>query len=115
MMKSEELRAIMAQCYGTEKWYRLFPTCNFLYTDGVKTFAENAEAYWLITEVFALVDGLPDDLYEIKLTVKDMEGVITIQTGKKVVRRREINFTDCPEGKWVFFYCDHVFLWHDEY
>jgi len=117
MIKSEALERIMAQCYGTEKWYRYFPNNNFLYTDGVKTFAENAEAYWFITEAFLMCSELPkDELYEIDLDVKDSKADITLKVARsKIVKKWHIDYTDCPEGHWVFFYTDHVFMWHDEY
>lgn len=116
MIKSEALERIMAQCYGTEHWYRYFPNNNFLYTDGVKTFAENAEAYWFITEVFLMVHGLPEDLYKITLKVEGSKADIIITDGDcKEVKRKHISFTDCPEGTWDFYYTDNVFLWYMEY
>ena len=117
MIKPEALERIMAQCYGTEKWYRYFPNNNFLYTDGVKTFCENAEAYWFLTEVFLMCCKLPvDELYEIDLDVKDSKADITLKVARsKIVKKWHIEYTDCPEGHWVFFYTDHVFMWHDEY
>jgi hypothetical protein len=116
MIKSKELEWIMSNCYGTEKWYRYFPNNKFLYTDGVKTFCENAEDYWFITEVFLMCCKLPEyELYEITLDVKDSKAEILVKNGPKVIKRRNIEFTDCPEGRWVFFYTDHVFMWHDEY
>ena len=116
MIKPNELEWIMSNCYGTEKWYRYFPNNNFLYTDGVKTFCENAEAYWFISEVFLMVHGLPEDLYKITLKVEGSKADIIIIDGDcKEVKRNHIPFTDCPEGTWEFYYTDNVFLWYMEY
>lgn len=114
MIKSKELERIMVQCYGTEHWYRYFPNADFLYTDGVKTFCENAEAYWFLTEVFLATRGLPDDLYTITLKVEGSGANIEIN-GEKKIRGWHIEFTDCPEGVWKFFYQNNVFMWKDEY
>ena len=114
MITSKELEQDMANYYGTENWYRLFPFSNFLITDDVKAFAEKAGAFWFVTEVFTMVHCMPDDLYEIKLLVKDEKADIIISTNKEV-KRKHIAFTDCPEGEWIFFYTNNVFLWHGEY
>ena len=47
VIKSTELENIMSYCYGTENYYKnnLY---TFNYTDGVKTFCEKADAYWLL-------------------------------------------------------------------
>ena len=46
-IKSNDLEHIMSYCYGTENYYKI-PAYSFKYTDGIKTFCENAEAYWLL-------------------------------------------------------------------
>ena len=114
MVDSKELEWIMSNCYGTEKWHRYFPNADFLYTDGVKTFCENAEAYWFLSEIFLATRGLPDDLYIITLEVKDNSANIKIN-GEKKIKGWHIPFTDCPEGEWKFFYQNNVFMWKDEY
>ena len=40
-----KLRHIMSYYYGTEKYYEN-ELLEYRYTDGVKAFCENAEAYW---------------------------------------------------------------------
>lgn len=115
MITNAELKKTMSYCYGTENWRRLFTGVDFFITDGVVTFAEKAEAFWFVTEVFAMTRGLPNDVYEIKLLVKNEKTDIILKVGKKVLKKKHIAFTDCPEGEWVFFYTDNVFLWKDEY
>lgn len=114
MIKTKELEWIMSNCYGTEHWYRYFPNADFLYTDGVKAFCENAEAYWFLTEIFLATRGLPDDLYTITLKVEGNSANIEIN-GEKKVKGWHIGYTDCPEGEWKFFYTNNVFMWKDEY
>lgn len=114
MMNSLELQNYMGNFYGTEHWYRYMGFSKFLYTDGVKAFAENAEAYWFIDECFGLVAKLPNDLYSIKLTVKDEKATIVVK-GEKEVARKNIPHTDCPEGEWLFYFTDNVLLWNGEY
>ena len=46
-IKSNELQQIMSYCYGTEHYYKI-PAYSFKYTDGIKTFCEKADAYWLL-------------------------------------------------------------------
>ena len=50
MMKSKELSELLSQCIGTENYYKLNPF-HLIYTDGVKMFAENAEAYWFLNDL----------------------------------------------------------------
>lgn len=108
-----ELENKMAYCYGTEQYYRsvLLP---FLYTDGVKTFAENAGggAYWFLSECARVVKGLTD-FASIVLKVKDGKADIMVNDENK----KHIAYTDCPDGDWEFFYEPEskVLLWNGEY
>lgn len=119
-MTGNELKAIMANCYGTEQYYRN-PFMKFLFTDGVKTFAENAGAIWLLQEINGmLVDNKimqsPDYLTTIKFVVKDDKGDILLKNNKKTFKKH-ISYTDCPEGEWEFYYDKdaNVLMWCGEY
>jgi len=114
MIKSKELESIMSNYIGTEHYYRYFPNAPFLYTDGIKAFCENAEAYWFLTEIFLATRGLPDDLYTITLEVENHSANIKISAEKKI-KGWHIGYTDCPEGEWKFFYQNNVFFWSGEY
>lgn len=85
-----------------------------MYTDGVKTFAEKAGAYWFIDLCFGNLVTLPEDFYSIKLIVKGTKATMVIK-GDKEVARKNISYTDCPEGEWLFYFTDNVLLWKDEY
>jgi hypothetical protein len=103
---------------GTECWYRhpLFP--KFVYTDGVKFFANCAGAYWfmdiLATEFRALADR--EDFLCVTLNVADMKCTITADDGNGVVlQTKDLTFTNCPAGSWKFFWTGGVFLLPCEY
>ena len=103
----------MAHCIGTEHYYRYYG--NFLYTDGVKYFCENAEAYWFIDAVFSHLVRMPDDFYTITLKVNnDLTATLNIK-GDKAKKTQNIPFTDCPAGEWKFYYSDRVLMWNREY
>ena len=120
--KTAELQNIMAQCYGTEQYYREM-LLSYLYTDGVKTFAMNAGegAFWFLQEVNGMiVDNKirqsSDDLTSIHLKVKDDKADIIMENDGKTFKKH-INYTDCPEGDWAFYYStsSNVLMWRDEY
>lgn len=108
-----KLENIMDYCYGTEHYYRnqLLP---FLYTDGVKTFVENAGngAFWFLTECSAYTVRAKEFM-GITLKVKDSKGIILVDDKEK----KKIPYTDCPDGEWEFFYEPEskVLMWRGEY
>lgn len=120
--ETAELKELMAQCYGTENYYREF-LLSYLYTDGVKTFAMNAGngAFWFLQEVNGMiVDNKirqsKDNLTSIHLKVKDGKADIIMENDGKTFKKH-ISYTDCPEGDWLFYYftSDNVLIWCDEY
>lgn len=106
-----ELEAKMAYCYGTEHYYNS-PVLCFLYTDGVKTFVNEAGAYWFLSELNKFIYKAKD-FTSFNLVVKNGKADI-FQDDKKV---KHIAFTDCPDGEWLFFYepSANVLMWHGEY
>ena len=108
-----ELENKMSYCYGTEHYHRnnLLP---FVYTDGVKTFVENAGngAFWFLTECMILVKDIIE-FSSIILTVE--KGKADILVGKE--KKKHIAYTDCPDGYWEFFYEPEakVLMWNGEY
>lgn len=103
--KRKELEALMQQCYCSEHIYTtMIP--NFYYTDGVKVFCENAEAYWFLSDICSYMIELwnKDDFFAVTLSVEDEKGTITIDDGdRKTYVKKEIIYTDCPEGDWKFY------------
>lgn len=119
---TKKLEQIMAQCYGTENYYREM-LLSYLYTDGVKTFAMNAGngAFWFLQEVNGMiVDNKirqsDDDMTTIHLKVKNGKADIILENnGHKYTKH--ISYTDCPDGDWVFYYFtnDNLLIWNGEY
>ena len=117
-IKSNELQQIMSYCYGTENYYKI-PQYSFKYTDGVKTFCEKADAYWLldiIESVCRTHKEIHNDFILIELSVcKDNRATITFEDSKTTFFKQEILFTDCPQGTWRFYFDNNVFFWNGEY
>lgn len=120
--ETAELQDMMAQCYGTEHYYREM-LLSYLYTDGVKTFAMNAGngAFWFLQEVNGMiVDNnirkSDDNLTSIHLKVKDERADIIMENNEQTYTKH-IGYTDCPDGDWLFYYftSDNVLIWCDEY
>lgn len=104
-MTTQQLEEIMSQCYGTEHYYRtMIP--HFLYTDGVKTFCDNANAYWFLTDVIAYSTEfiMKDSFFSVNLVIKDSVGKIIITDGNRK-KYKQVNdiMTDCPDGEWKFY------------
>ena len=108
----------MSYCYGTENYYKI-PQYSFKYTDGVKTFCENADAYWLldiIESVCRTHKEIHNDFIIVELLVnKDNKATITFEDTKGIFFKQEIPFTDCPKGLWKFYFDNNVFFWNGEY
>ncbi len=117
-MDTKELEQIMANCYGTENYYTN-QFLHFKYTDGVKVFCEKVGAYWLldlVESILRIKAELHSDLIGITLRVKDEnKAKLTFKKGTKLIYKQDIPFTDCPKGKWKFFYQGNVFFWNMEY
>jgi len=117
-MDTQELEQIMAHCYGTENYYTN-QFLHFKYTDGVKVFCEKVGAYWLldlVESILRIKAELHSDLIGITLRVKDQnKAKLTFKKGTKLIYKQDIPFTDCPKGKWKFFYQGDVFFWNMEY
>ena len=117
-IKSSDLEHIMSYCYGTENYYKnnLY---TFNYTDGVKTFCENADAYWLLDLIESIsrhYKQMHEDFIIIDLIVgEDNKAIITFEDTKGIFFKQNIPFTDCPKGLWKFYFDNNVFFWNGEY
>ena len=115
------LSADLKMFTGTEQWFRHPLSSNFLYTDGVKFFAEHCGggAYWfldiLATELADLQEK--EEFMSITLDVFDDDSAkITADDGNgNVLWTRNINLTDAEVGKWKFFLQNNVLLLPSEY
>jgi hypothetical protein len=115
-MDKNDLKASLAQFHCTDNIYRHSLARDVLYTDGVRFFAQNAStrknggAYWfldiLATEPAIRRQGMTD-FASITLTVTGSSAKILVTDGNDdspAVFGRDIEFTDCPEGEWKFFF-----------
>lgn len=85
---------------------------NFLYSDGVKACAE-AGCYWLLdilgTELTRPMFKQHDStLCIVKVKVADQRASITgeFEDGDTRPYKREVEYTDLPEGNWMFYVSD---------
>lgn len=119
MISAKELKQAVAQCTGTDKYYKaaMFPKSR--YTDGVKLFYEKAESYWLVNDILLYVNYSKLDKEEflcIKMRVNDGKGDLIFDDGNgNVLEKQHYNFCDLPDGEWKFYYIDGVLLLPSEY
>lgn len=119
-MQSKELQAIMNQYTGTENYYKLQ---NLTITDGVQAFAENAEAWWFVSDMNLFLKYIykadpAESLFSIHLEVENNKATLKVKNGKgHIVFKRLYSFTDCPEGEWIFYLYrnNSVLIWNKEY
>jgi hypothetical protein len=91
---------------GSETRFRHSLVRRFLYTEGVKFFAEKAGAYWFLdvcaTELHQLC--FHEGFLAIRLEVANSKAVATADDGNRNdLWTKEIDLTDCPEGLWKFY------------
>lgn len=106
---------------GTTMWYRHALVRTLTYTDGVRFFADNGGehgAYWFLdlvaTEFYPLLKTEPFLL--IVLSVMEKRGRIRVEDGNgRIVREKDIDYTDLQTGDWRFYLTDEVLLLPSEY
>ena len=109
----------LSQFTGTEKYHKTFlfnPTLK--HTDGVQYFAETAGCYWFLdivaTEFYPLTEQEP--FLSSKMLVADGKAKIAVEDGDlKILKTKQIEHTDCPEGTYEFFLTDDVLMLTSEY
>lgn len=116
--QSARLRADLGAFIGTEQWQRHALNRNLLLTDGVRYFADQAGAWWLLdivaTEIFRIQASHP--FLVIDLDVNDGKADIRVSDGNDAMLfKRHIHFTDAPDGLWRFYLTDNVLLLPSEY
>lgn len=110
----------LSQFTGTETYYmtnRMFAP-DMVHTDGVQYFAETAHAYWFLdivaTEYFPLMKK--EEFISIQLAVEDGIADICVEDGDcKVLKQKHIDYTDCPDGLYRFFFTNNVLMLTSEY
>lgn len=123
MNTPEALRAQLAGHSGGGDQYRHAFNRTCTYTEGVRDFAEHAGggAYWLLdilmTQPEILTAQRKCGIVFIDLEVADGKAVLNVKedSGIPPLYTRNIDFTDCPEGTWKFFFGDSVLMLPGEY
>ncbi|MEM6866817.1 MAG: DUF6876 family protein [Cyanobacteria bacterium P01_C01_bin.121] len=111
MLSPEQLQAELAHFTGTETIYRYRLGQRILayYTDGVKYLADNAEAYWLLTEIVSVqsqpnFSSEPFQVWHLTVTEEQTATLVCEDGNDNVVATKDIPFTDFPLPKiriWV--------------
>ena len=123
-MTTAQLKQELQHYYGTEGYHRIHPICNptnSVFTDGVKAFADKAQAYWFLDIVFSELITRKKTKDEVFLSInlivnKDNKANIEVTDGNdNKLYNRVIEFTDCPDGAWEFFFRDKVLMLPSEY
>lgn len=128
-MDAHDLKLGLAHYTGSETIYFHNLNRRINYTEGVQFFAQNAGGgtYWLL-DILATQPEILKGVAEhgfciVVLKVENGKAVLTAardydsDTGRfeNVVYFRTIDFTDCPEGVWKFYFVDNVIMLPSEY
>ena len=110
----------LGQFTGTSNWYRHGLVRTVLFTDGARSIAENAGAYWLLDEIALaqvaepLVAGQAFQLW--MLAVVGTEATLTCEDGNgHSVFVKPIPFTDFPAPGVRLYCCDGTIMLPSEY
>ena len=118
-MQTQTKTIDLSQFYGTTQYWKtnIFAP-QLVHTDGVQYFADEGGCYWFLdivaSEYFPLSKN--EDLICIDLLVKDGKADITVEDGDcKVMKKKHIAMTDCPDGLYKFFLTNNVLMLTSEY
>ena len=100
----------LAQFYGSETLYRHFTGMKF--SEGVKYFAEKAEAFWLLDLTASLLPKFRKESFVVvQLTVNGSAADFKLSDGNgSYLAFKRIAYTDCPEGAWKFYVVDNIMI-----
>ena len=103
MLSPEELQAGLAQFTGTQTWYRyrLGQAILAYYTEGIQYLADNADCYWLLTEIVIAQtdDNVSRETFQSweLLVTEDHRASLVCEDGNQVsVFTKIIPYTDFP-------------------
>lgn len=108
--------ADLLQFTAVDRWYSHW-LGRLAYSDGVKYFADRAQAYWfldIIATEFLPMNKQHPQLF-ISLEVQNKHAVIEVRGDGRVVVARHVQFTDCPPGVWQFYMIDNSLLLPGQY
>lgn len=114
------LKDDLQQFYGTEHYYAI--TNSVKITDGVKYFADKAEAYWLVTDIAingAMHEKLRDEPFIVANTRRKTNGGIIVQYEDgdyNPLLLEEYPLSDLPDdANFTLWMVDNVILLPSEY
>jgi hypothetical protein len=116
--KAYALQRELQQFTGSETFYRhsLFRT--FIYTEGVKYLAEQAQAYWLLDHIFAHQPELKGERFQVwKIAVCEQGTArITVEDGNDgELTSFDLAYTDFPLDEICLWLVDGTLLLPSEY
>lgn len=119
-MDAQELSNELCQFTGTEMYYKHGLNQKVCYTDGVRFFAQNAGggAYWLLDILATEPEILAQQASFAAITLivaLNMARIVVTDGDEKTVYTRQIDWTDCPDGEWYFYFIGGVILLRSEY
>ena len=113
------LKAELRQFTGSETFYSSSLYRGYVYTEGVKHLAGEAEAYWLIDYIlsYQLDPNLTEQPFQVwKMTVQDNSATISVEDGNdKNIATFSIAYTDFPLEEITLWLIDKTLLLPSEY
>jgi hypothetical protein len=99
-----------SQFIGTEHYYAHF-TEVCVFTDGVKSMADQYKAYWLIDVIASYqikksIKSQPFQIWTITSAQSKADIEMRPDTDQPVLIRQQIPFTDFPDGRFKMYYID---------
>lgn len=109
------LKSDLSQFYGSENFYRHFTGLRF--SDGVKYFAEKAQAFWFIDLVASITPALRKEPFVVfELVVQGSAADFKAHDGNGAyLAFKRIAYTDCPEGHFKFYLMNNTLIVPSEY
>jgi len=101
---------------GTENLYKHW--LGIIYTDGVKYVAEEAGAYWLIDAIASYYSSTKQHEFQVWTLTKKQNGEWNLRAtdgNDNIIVNQEIEFSDFPIDKIVFYLCDNTLMLTSEY
>ncbi len=114
---AKTLQGMLDQCIGTTQWFEHW-TKRIRYTEGIKTMADVAGAYWLVDAVASWNRKEVFQVWELRVNKEEKPmAVLTMieDPSQPELVRQEISFTDFPLDYIKLYLIDGVLLLPSEY
>lgn len=115
MKTAEAIETGMAQCIGTEQYWKNSILC-FQYTDGIKFMWESCEAYWLLVAISSYKRTEPFQIWTLKVN-DDKSAILTMKedTNEPILVEQKIPYTDFPLDEIEVWLIDGILILKSEY